>query len=96
MASINTATNRVLTGGFITQVVLIAVGLAMSSMATDWMRDNVVDLQMAGADAVYGLVGALVVAFASTLGLPWKYGRPLAMGIAGGAVLSEMQAMDLV
>lgn len=96
MASLNTATNRVLTGGFVMQAALVAAGLAASSMATDWIRGNVIDLQMQGADAVYGVVAALAIAFSSTVGVPWKYARPVSLGVAAGGIYNEAQAMDLV
>jgi len=96
MASINTATNRVVSSGFALQVGLTVAGLAVSSMATDWMRDNVVDLEMQGADALYGFVGALALAFASTIGIPWKFAGPMATGVAVGGAYSEADEMGRV
>lgn len=96
MASLNTATNRVATTGFALQVALTVAGLALSSMATDWMRENVVDLEMAGADALYGFAGALIIAFASTLGFPWKFAGPMATGVAVGGAYSEAQEMGVL
>lgn len=96
MASLSTATNRVLTGDFVMQVALVATGIVFSATATDWMRDNVVDLQMMGADAAYGLAAALAVAFSSTVGVPWKFARPMSMGLAAGAFASEAEAAGIV
>ena len=80
--SVNRATSTLTAPAFIKSAVLIVVGSLVAQLATNWMRNNVVDLSMQGADAVY----ALTSAFLALAVLPGKYGRPLALGSTATAV----------
>lgn len=89
MASLSRAVNTVASGDFLMTTGLFIGGLYAGRLATDFMRNNVVDLGMTGADAVYALVGAsATLAF-----LPNRFARPLAIGMmASGTQTAAREA----
>jgi hypothetical protein len=85
--SVQRATNTVFSGRFMMTAGLGIVGYLVGTLATDWMRSNVVDIGMRGGDALYALVAsALVIAV-----LPKKQSTPIATGmmISGAVALQE-------
>lgn len=84
MASINPsrATSTLMSPAFLKSAVLIVVGSLLAQVLTDWLRNNVYDLPMAGADAAYPLAAAVL---AMTV-LPGQYGRPIALGSTATSV----------
>lgn len=94
MASINVsrATNTLTSPAFLKSAVLIVLGSLFAQVATSWLRSNVRDINMAGGDAVYSLVAAML----ALVVLPGKYGRPLALGSTATGVRVVAREMGLV
>lgn len=70
---------------FLLSVALVVVGTVLADVVTAVARANIVDLQMPGADAVYAF---LTAALAITV-LPYRVGKPIALGsAAGGAAIA--------
>ena len=94
MASINVsrATSTLASPAFLKSAVLIVGGSLTAQVVTDYLRNNVRDIQMAGGDAVYSLVAA---ALALTV-LPGQYGRPLALGSTATAVRVMLRDFGVV
>lgn len=89
MASLNVsrASNTLMRASFLKAVALIIVGSLVGTVFTDWARNNIVDVGMAGGDVVYSFAGAAV-----TLALMGgSTGRYLALGMvaSGGQVALE-------
>lgn len=84
MAAINvSAAGETLTSpAFIKSAVLVVVGSLLAQVVTEWMRNNVRDIEQRGGDAVYAIVGAAL----ALIVLPGKYGRPIALGSSASAV----------
>lgn len=61
MASFGQATSR--TTGLVVPAVLVMVGSYAATVATDLMKENVVDIPFQGGDAAYPLVGAMLLQF---------------------------------
>lgn len=80
--SVNRATSTLTAPAFLKSAVMIVLGSLVAQFATNWMRNNVMDISMQGGDAVY----AVVAAFLSLSVLPGRYGRPLALGSTATAV----------
>lgn len=89
---VNRATNTVTSGSFYKMLVLLAVGMAISTVVTGWMRQNVVDIGMRGGDAVYSIAAAFIL-----LALPVSRtnARFLAGGAGVGAVFTALQEFGL-
>ena len=94
MASINVsrATNTLASPAFLKSAVLVVVGSLFAQYATGFMRSNVMDLGMKGADAVYAVVAAMLVLVV----LPGRFGRPLALGSTATAVRVVTREMGLL
>lgn len=78
MAAINleAAAATMVDPAFLMSALLIVGGALLAQVVTNYMRNNVRDVQVRGGDAVYAMVAssiALVV-------LPGSYGRPVALG----------------
>lgn len=73
---------------FLAQIGAIVVGSMASTVSTEFMRANVMDLNVTGGDAVYSLVTALGIL---VFGRGHYLGRALALGSAStaGSVLLE-------
>lgn len=82
MASLGNAFSKVVSADFLMAAGLVAVGSVASQMVTNLARDNIVDVDMAGGDALYAMAGAV----ATMAFLPMNFARPLALGmVATGA-----------
>ena len=94
MAAINpSAAGQTLTSpAFLKSAVLIVVGALLAQVVTEWLRNNVRDIQMTGGDAIYAIVGA---ALALTV-LPGKYGRPIALGSTATGVRVVLREYGVV
>jgi len=84
MAGINVsrATSTLMSPAFMKSALLVVVGSLLAQVVTGWLRSNVRDISMKGGDAVYSLVGSLLVLVV----LPGQYGRPIALGSTATAV----------
>ena len=84
MAAINVsaASSTLTSPAFIKSAVLIVAGSLLAQVVTEWMRNNVRDIDVRGGDAIYAVVGAAL----SLIVLPGKYGRPIALGASASAV----------
>ena len=80
--SLGAATRTLTSTAFLKSAVLVVGGSLFSQVLTDWMRSNVVDISMAGGDAVY----ALTAAFLALMVLPGALGRSVALGSGATAV----------
>lgn len=94
MAAINVsgATSTLASPAFLKSAVLIVVGSLLAQVVTNYLKNNVRDIQVRGGDAVYALVASLL---ALTV-LPGKYGRPLALGSTATAVRVAANDFGLV
>lgn len=94
MASINVsrATSTLTSPAFLKSAVLIVLGSMFAQVATRYLRNNVHDVNMAGGDAVYSLVAAML----ALVVLPGKFGRPLALGSTATAVRVVTREMGLL
>lgn len=90
--NVNAATSTLTDAAFIKSAVLVVVGSLLAQLVTEWMRNNVHDVNMRGGDAVYAIVGA---ALALTV-LPGKYGRPIALGSSASAVRTILSEYGVV
>ncbi|AFD02295.1 head protein [Haloarcula hispanica icosahedral virus 2] len=94
MASINVnrATSTLMSTSFLKSAVMIVVGSLLAQVVTDYLRSNVRDINMAGGDAVYSAVAALLVLTV----LPKKYGKPLALGSMATSVRVMLRELGVV
>lgn len=74
--NVNQATDALMSPAFLTSAALVVAGSLLAQVVVSWMRNNVRDIEMAGGDAVYALVGS----FLALVVLPGQYGRPIALG----------------
>lgn len=90
MASINlsSATRTLTSTAFLKSAVLVVLGSIAAQIVTDWMRSNVVDIGLAGGDAVYALVASML----ALMVLPGAIGRSVALG--GGATAVRVVANE--
>lgn len=92
MPTLNSAVNRMTSGSHLQSVVLVAAGLMFGQMGTRFLRNNVVDLNVRGADAVYAAVlSVLVLAY-----LPREFGTPLSLGLGASAAMTLGQELGVV
>lgn len=84
MAAINlsAATSTLTSVAFLKSAVLVVIGSLLAQIVTQYMRNNVRDIEMKGGDAVYSIVASLL----ALVVLPGKYGRPIALGSTATAV----------
>jgi len=81
-----------LNANYLMSAALIVFGIAGSALLTDWVRENVIDLSIPGADAVYGVALA-----AATLTLSRRREAKMAsLGMAAGGIWNEAQNQNLV
>lgn len=94
MASINVnrATSTLMSTSFLKSAVMIVLGSLLAQVVTDYLRSNVRDINMAGGDAVYSAVSALLVLTV----LPKKYGKPLALGSMATSVRVLLRELGVV
>lgn len=77
---------------FLKSAVMIVLGSLLAQVVTDYLRSNVRDINMAGGDAVYSAVSALLVLTV----LPKKYGKPLALGSMATSVRVLLRELGVV
>lgn len=82
---VSRATNTMLSATYLQMVALMVVGYIGSIVITGWMRDNVMDIGMAGGDAVYGFVASAVFLM---LPIGRSNARSLALGSSFGSALT--------
>jgi hypothetical protein len=84
MAGINVerATTALTDSAFLMSAGFIVGGSLFAQVLTNYMKQNVRDIQQPGGDAVY----ASVAAFVALTVLPNQYGRPLALGSSATAM----------
>jgi hypothetical protein len=94
MASINVnrATSTLMEPSFLKSAVMIVVGSLLAQVVTNYLRSNVRDIQMAGGDALYAGLAALLVLTV----LPKKYGKPLALGASATSVRVMARELGIV
>lgn len=74
-----------------TYVVGVLIGSVVSLMATEWARNNIADIEMQGADALYAGAGS----FISLTLLPKKWGFPIALGMMAGGLSVAAEEMGV-
>ena len=91
--NVNRATSTLTSESFLKSAVLVVFGSLAATFATKWARNNILDLQMKGGDAVY----AIAVAAASLAVLDRDKGVSIALGATSSAVgtgVSEFRLMN--
>lgn len=94
MATVNVsrATDTLSSSSFLKSAVLIVGGSLAAQLATNYLRDNVYDVQVRGGDAVY----PLATAFLTLAALPATYSRPLSLGMGATSVRVLLADFDIV
>ena len=90
--NVNQATRTLSRPAFIKSAVLIVVGSLLAQILTSYLQDNVYDIPVTGADALYPLVAA----FLSMAVLPGGYGRNIALGSAATSVRVAADQFGLI
>lgn len=90
--NISRATATLAKPAFLKSAVLIVVGALLAQMLTDYLRQNVYDLPVKGADSIYPLVAA----FLALAVLPSQYGKPIALGSTATSVRVAANQLGIV
>lgn len=80
--NVNAASSTLTSPAFLKSAVLIVLGSLLAQVATQYLRNNVRDIQVRGGDAVYALAASALVLIV----LPGQYARPLALGTTASGV----------
>lgn len=89
---IESATSTLSNTDFIMSVMLVVGGSIFATVATNWLRKNLVDIEMKGGDAIYSVAAA---ALALTV-LPEEYGRPLALGTTAAGARVALAEYEII
>lgn len=90
--NVNAATSTLTSPAFLKSAVLVVIGSLLAQVATEYLRNNVRDIQMKGGDAVYAFVAAAL----SLVVLPGSYGRNVALGSSATAVRVVLADYEVV
>jgi len=87
MATLNPsgAVSTVASPTFVMSAGLVVVGTVASALLTDWLRDNVTDIQLMGGDVLYSAVRLI----ATLMLMRGTTGRMLSIGMVAGGIGSE-------
>lgn len=91
--SVVNATKQVASTDFALAVGAAVVGYFVGEAMTNLMRSRVLDIPVAGGDAIYTVVVAIALMAAP---IPNSYARPMALGAVTGGVASEARQIQVL
>lgn len=89
--NVKSAVQTLASPAFLKSAALIVAGSLAADVVTGVARDQIVDIDLRGGDAVYALVAAAL----TLVIVPGRFGRPAALGMVSGAGAVAAQEFGL-